>query len=342
MLKDVVKLIVLLSLAGNFAAAEAGPAVRCLRDGKVIITDLSCAAIGATLDENQPFVHPEPSKSPQVVSNPRPVFSPPVAPPIQPTKPPSPFPQFAPPPPKPVSSSGGIWKWVVMFGALFLLIKFLQKKTRADSDRRRRDANPFKVIEPDEPARAEPSWAKYATNSLDSYALDREIEKAKKKDEALPYKQAPIMSRYELEFFQRLRTALPECEIFPQVPLAAFIRIDRSKAGKRFYEKSYSWQNRIGQQRVDFLVCLRETMAVVSAVELDDPSHDNDEADARDRKKDKSLKDAGVTLVRWRVEQMPSVAEIRAQFSAEPLKQEPTVGPGVTEVVAEAAGGAVA
>lgn len=133
-------------------------------------------------------------------------------------------------------------------------------------------------------------------------------------DEELPYRQAPVMSRYELEMFERIKTALPECEIFPQAPLASFIRIDPQRAGKRLATKRFHWQNRISQQRVDFLVCLRRDMSTVAAIELDDPSHESDEAQRRDAKKDKSLNDANVPLIRWRVEAMPEAEEIRREF----------------------------
>lgn len=71
------------------------------------------------------------------------------------------------------------------------------------------------------------------------------------------------------------------------------------------------------QQRVDYLVCLKSDLRVVAAVELDDPSHDREEAESRDLKKSKSLSEAGISLVRWRVEAMPGEDEIRNQFIGE-------------------------
>lgn len=145
--------------------------------------------------------------------------------------------------------------------------------------------------------------------------LEPILDKAlSREDEELPYRQAPVMSRYELEMFERIKTALPECEIFPQAPLASFIRIDPQRAGKRLATNSFRWQNRISQQRVDFLVCQRRDMSTVAAIELDDPSHESDEAQRRDAKKNKSLNDANVPLFRWRVEAMPEAEEIRREF----------------------------
>lgn len=138
-------------------------------------------------------------------------------------------------------------------------------------------------------------------------------------DEVLPYRQAPVMSKYELALFDRLKAALPECEIFPQMPLASFIQIDKKRAGSDYFSNSYRWQNRIGQQRVDFLACLRQDMSIISAIELDDPSHEAADAMLRDQKKNKSLKDANIPLIRWRVEAMPDVQEIRQTFVREGL-----------------------
>lgn len=133
-------------------------------------------------------------------------------------------------------------------------------------------------------------------------------------EEVLPYRQTPVMSRYELELFNRLKVALPECEIFPQVPLASFIQIDKHRAGRAYYLHSNRWQNRISQQRVDFLACRRQDMSIVSAIELDDPTHHSPEATQRDEKKNKSLKDANIPLIRWRVETMPDPEQIRQEL----------------------------
>lgn len=132
--------------------------------------------------------------------------------------------------------------------------------------------------------------------------------------EFLPYRPVPIMTACEQDLFDRLKAALPECEIFPQTPLASFIKIDRKRAGQRYFTQSYRWQNRIGQQRVDFLVCRQTDMATLAAIELDDPSHGNHDAMRRDDKKNKSLEAAGIPLIRWRVEFMPTPEQIRQAF----------------------------
>lgn len=290
---------------------------RCLKDGKVIITDVSCAALGGAIDTTPQVYQSITPKSqaaalpPTALPNAQGALVPPKATPPNSLR----NPVAATPQKQPVNSGASVAKgflqWGVLLVVIAFLVRFLQKLATKDVQNPLRPGRRLRLVEPrfsdhDEGA---------ASRSGVSDELDHLLLAAKqKRDVPLPYKQAPLMSRYELELFQRLRVALPECEVFPQVPLAAFIRIDKRKAGKDFFQNSYSWQNRIGQQRLDYLVCLRDGMTIVAAVELDDPSHDNAEAEARDQKKDKSLRDAGVPLVRWRVESMPSVEQIRVQF----------------------------
>ena len=314
-LSRMIRFVVSLSAATIVLNTHAADALRCVRDGKVFITNSSCAAIGASIDLNQPV-------APQAFpSDPQRGTLPPASHPLFPqaTPPVANQPAFSSPmttqPIKPPAKSGTL-NWLILLVVLILLIRGLQKHSTRQSEARHRTVSPLRPREPNLPTGnlngEEPLTSRYER--------EIELEKARKqREEDLPYKQAPLMSRYELDLFKRLRSALPECEIFPQVPLAAFIRIDKRKAGMSFFQNSYRWQNRISQQRVDFLVCLRDRMSIVAAVELDDPSHDNEDGEARDRKKDKSLEDAGVPLIRWRVEAMPSVEEIQARFGGNTL-----------------------
>jgi hypothetical protein len=271
------------------AHAQAGDTRRCQINGRTIITNLSCEQLaneaGITL--------PERDKS--QLSKPPPKVAP------APAKPTA---QTATAPIEKSSSAAeaakrgfdALLSMILIIGAVALLLAalFAWLKHKA----KRAVHNRLSALAP---------IAREALEPMLDKALARE-------DEELPYHQAPVMSRYELEMFERLKTALPECEIFPQVPLASFIRIDKNRAGSRYATNSYRWQNRIGQQRVDFLACLRQDMSTVAAIELDDPSHENTDARLRDAKKDKSLKDANVPLIRWRVEAMPEVTEIRREF----------------------------
>lgn len=289
---------------------------RCIKDGKVIITDVSCAALAGAIDTTPQTYQSIPPKSqlapltPVLPNAQGSLVSPKATSPNSLRSPVSGTPEKQPVNSGP-SVTKGFLQWGVLLVVIAFLVRFLQKLAAKDVQSPPRPGRRLRLEEPHFSDHDEATTSRSGVSD----ELDHLLQTAKqKRDAPLPYKQAPLMSRYELELFQRLRVALPECEVFPQVPLAAFIRIDKRKAGKDFFQNSYSWQNRIGQQRLDYLVCLRDGMTIVAAVELDDPSHDNAEAEARDQKKDKSLRDAGVPLVRWRVESMPSVEQIRVQF----------------------------
>lgn len=136
-------------------------------------------------------------------------------------------------------------------------------------------------------------------------------------NEAIPYAPASLMNAAESAFLYHLRGALPEFEVFPQVPLTAFVRIDRNRAGDDIFTNGYRWQNRINQQRVDFLVCHQADMTPLAVIELDDPSQDNEDARRRERNKARNLQLAGIPLLRWRIESLPDLGEIRRELGLE-------------------------
>lgn len=328
------KQIIIGTLALSSASASIGAeALRCLKDGKIIITDVSCAALGGAIDTNpQP---PQPARSKGQVETMPPTVGKAIRGPTETPKTVQAYPLQN--PTQQVQNVGrigtnspssyGFLQWGLLIVVIALLVRFFQKVTKSKSQHPKRPTLRFRPIEPHlAKENSSPESLRSVTTELDQLQLNV----PRKTDTPIPYKQAPLMSRYEIELFQRLRNALPECEIFPQVPLAAFIRIDRQKAGQDFFQNSYTWQNRIGQQRLDYLVCLRDDLTIVAGIELDDPSHDNSEAKGRDQKKEKSLRDACVPLVRWRVEAMPTAEQIRAQFVG--ICLQPVDAPGASRL----------
>lgn len=125
-----------------------------------------------------------------------------------------------------------------------------------------------------------------------------------------PYYSKKPLTETEALFHQRLVQALPECIVLSQVQLSRFINVDRIKAGRDFYK----YFNAIAQQSVDYLICLKD-FTIVAAVELDDKSHNSKDAQKRDVKKTRNLKAAEIPLIRWHAEFMPSIEQIRTQFS---------------------------
>jgi very-short-patch-repair endonuclease len=109
-----------------------------------------------------------------------------------------------------------------------------------------------------------------------------------------------ILTQNETEFFQRLRRALPEEYIFPQVAMSALIRpVSTGKARLQDF-------GRISQKRVDYAV-YTPNLQIVAVVELDDRTHNA----ARDSARDAYLLSAGVRTVRFQSSSKPNVRQIR-------------------------------
>lgn len=84
---------------------------------------------------------------------------------------------------------------------------------------------------------------------------------------------------------------------------------------KNGYDR-YNWNNRVNRMSVDFVVCDHGTH-IIAAIELDDPSHDNEKRQADDAKKDKALGSANIKVIRYRVENMPNHSKIRLDVIGE-------------------------
>lgn len=123
-------------------------------------------------------------------------------------------------------------------------------------------------------------------------------------DTPWPYTLHPVLTVPEQALHRRLRAALPDLAVFAQVQVSRVLRVDESRAD------AVSWRNRVSQLSFDFLVCSPDGDPLL-AIELDDSSHDRPSRRKTDQKKDRACRDAGLALVRWRVNAMPDVNRIR-------------------------------
>lgn len=122
-----------------------------------------------------------------------------------------------------------------------------------------------------------------------------------------PFQKRKLITATETVLFERLRQALPEHYIFTQVQLSQLVAIKKGHSLKM-------WFSRISQMSVDFVIA-DEFLNTIAAVELDDKSHYSDEDRHKaDAKKDKVLTAAGIRVVRWRCEIMPSAEQIALTF----------------------------
>jgi len=114
------------------------------------------------------------------------------------------------------------------------------------------------------------------------------------------YRRASIMTANEREFYQRLLQALPDCEIWPQVPLLALVRPDAREGSRTFWVAF----KQISNARVDWVIA--RDMEVIALIELDDRSHDA----KRDAKRDQILKSCGYRVLRFQSKKRPDPDQI--------------------------------
>jgi hypothetical protein len=122
-----------------------------------------------------------------------------------------------------------------------------------------------------------------------------------------PLASRKVLSGAEQVLYSRLVGALPECIVLAQVQLSRFLH---AKKGSNFR----GWNKRIDGLSADFLVCLKDS-TVVAAIELDDPSHHDPARREAYARKEKALESAGITLIRWSADALPTNVEIRLVFT---------------------------
>jgi hypothetical protein len=113
-----------------------------------------------------------------------------------------------------------------------------------------------------------------------------------------------LQTSNEEEFFGRLRRAVPELHVFPQVALSALVDAKGSSNRDRLVAF-----RRISQKRVDWAVCGQD-LGVVCVVELDDATHEA----RRDAERDRILRSAGIPCIRWPSKGRPNTADVRSRI----------------------------
>lgn len=113
--------------------------------------------------------------------------------------------------------------------------------------------------------------------------------------ETLPYERVQyLLTKAERSFFGVLESSLSESYlIFAKVRLADLIKV-HSKT-----ESRQTFFNRIQSKHIDFVICDREYIRPLVAVELDDSSHKKTNRQDRDEFVDDALNAAGLPLVRF-------------------------------------------
>ncbi len=115
----------------------------------------------------------------------------------------------------------------------------------------------------------------------------------------------PVLTNNEKEFFYRLKRALPQMHVFPQVAFAAFLTDD----GRLSTNARWSVRAKFDRKIADFIICDLD-FRVLALVELDDRTH----VARADRQRDAITKAAGYQTIRYQSKSKPTESEIAALF----------------------------
>jgi hypothetical protein len=112
------------------------------------------------------------------------------------------------------------------------------------------------------------------------------------KNNKLPYKQKPLLTKTEYTFYKVLKS---ECDkyniiICPKVRMEDFLSItDKTK-----YQK---WRGHVKSRHIDFMLC-DNNLNLIAGLELDDKSHNTSSAKETDGFKNDVFKSIGLPLFR--------------------------------------------
>lgn len=123
--------------------------------------------------------------------------------------------------------------------------------------------------------------------------VGNDFEKQNNKHGETPIVAKRLLTEHEKVLFSRL-IQLPNCHVFVQVSLAAFLHTNGWKTRNRFIRKI-----------ADFVIT-DSNLNILAVIELDDKSHDNKvEADIA---RDKMIQTAGYKTLRYR--KMPTINQL--------------------------------
>lgn len=128
--------------------------------------------------------------------------------------------------------------------------------------------------------------------------------------DALPkkkkFQEKSVLTENESEFFSRLKSALPELDVYPQMAMSALIEpaVPESDPHYWFYRGQFD------RKVCDFVVCRKNcppAKGVIVVIELDDRTHDKE----KDAWRDRMLLSAGIETIRYESKAKPEGTQIR-------------------------------
>ncbi len=121
-----------------------------------------------------------------------------------------------------------------------------------------------------------------------------------------------LLNGAEQLLFARLEEALGKSDAFlilAQVSLSQLFDFDKKET--EFMQKL----NAVARKSVDFLVCRRADFFIIAAVELNGPMHHLARQKKADSVKAHALQSAGIPLLIYTPDKLPSVFEIKQDFA---------------------------
>ncbi|AIY40363.1 hypothetical protein LT85_1205 [Collimonas arenae] len=111
------------------------------------------------------------------------------------------------------------------------------------------------------------------------------------------------LSNNDQVMYWRLVGALPDHMVLAQVSL-----------GRCLGTKDSGGLDTLTSKNLDFVVCDKAS-EVVAVIEIDNKNHNVKTISKEDERKYKALKNAGIDIIRWRANSLPSEADIRERFT---------------------------
>ena len=119
------------------------------------------------------------------------------------------------------------------------------------------------------------------------------------------FKLKPFLTPNEMEFLDRLESAVPELRFHAQVSMGALLDVIYTEENKNI--NKHALRAKFSQKIVDFVAQSRDTGQIIAIIELDDKTHDIE----KDKLRDAMLNQAGYVVVRWQSKFKPTPNAIR-------------------------------
>jgi hypothetical protein len=122
---------------------------------------------------------------------------------------------------------------------------------------------------------------------------------------AWPAEASRVLTRPERKGLEIARRALPDHLVLAQVPLARFLRVPR--------RHSYTeWMQRVGFVNADLLIC-DQGSKVLAVIDIR-PLQESERAKRRHERIGQVLRGAGIHVITWREDELPSPSDLRSQL----------------------------